>query len=111
MGSGLLSGSMSRERLASLAADDWRHRSSYFQEPLLTKNLLIAEKLQQVGDRYGKKAGEIAIAFTLRHPAVTGAIVGFRNPTQVHELRSALDFQLPDEDYRELVEFQKRTLA
>lgn len=111
MGSGLLSGSMSRERLASLAEDDWRHRSSYFQEPLLTKNLRIAEKLQQVGDRYGKKAGEIAIAFTLRNPAVTGAIVGFRNPTQVHELRSAIDFQLPDEDYRELVEFQNRTLA
>jgi aryl-alcohol dehydrogenase-like predicted oxidoreductase len=111
MGSGLLSGSMTRERLISLPADDWRNRNVHFQEPLLSRNLAIAAKLQEVGDRFGKKAGEIAIAFVLKNPAVTGAIVGFRNPAQVAELQHTLDFQLPDQDFQELVAFQRQVIG
>jgi aryl-alcohol dehydrogenase-like predicted oxidoreductase len=95
MGSGMLSGSMSRERLATMPADDWRHRSPHFQEPLLTKNLAIADRLKKAGDRLGKKAGLLAIAYVLNHPAVTGAIVGFRNPEQVAELCEALHYRIP----------------
>lgn len=102
MGSGLLTGSMTRERLASLPADDWRIKSAFFQEPLLTKNLAIVESLKEIGARYGKKAGEIAIAYVLSNPAVTGAIVGFRSPAQVAELRGSLEFELPADALSEL---------
>ncbi|MEQ1829251.1 MAG: aldo/keto reductase, partial [Pirellula sp.] len=103
MGSGLLSGNMSRERLAAIAPDDWRHRSLHFQEPLFTKNLVMAERLKSIGDRIGKKAGELAIAYVLNHPAVTGAIVGFRNATQVEELVGALEYRLAPEIIAEIL--------
>lgn len=97
MGSGMLTGSMTRERVMSLPSDDWRVRNPHFQEPLLTKNLDIAAKLQSIGQRLGKKAGEIAIAYVLGHPAVTGAIVGFRNAQQAQELCQAMDYRLPED--------------
>ena len=102
MGSGLLTGAMTRERLASLPPDDWRNRSPYFQEPKLSRNLAIADRLTEIGKRFGKKAGEVAIAYVLDNPAVTGAIVGFRNSQQVNELRNALEFRLPQDTVDEL---------
>jgi aryl-alcohol dehydrogenase-like predicted oxidoreductase len=102
MGSGMLSGSMTRERIASLPPDDWRNRNSHFQEPLLSKNLVIAERLKEMGNQLGKKAGELAIAYVLRNPAVTAAIVGFRNAAQVRELAGAMDYVLPDDLLSEL---------
>src|SRR5437773_11799862 len=79
MASGLLTGAMTRERLANLPADDWRRHNPEFQEPKLSKNLALVERLRAIGARHGKSAGEVAIAWTLRNPAVTGAIVGARN--------------------------------
>ena len=104
MGSGMLSGSMTRARVESLPADDWRTRSAFFQEPLLSKNLGIAQRVKDIGDRLGKKAGEIAIAYVLRNAAVTGAIVGFRNANQVKDLEGALEFRLPEELMAELAQ-------
>ena len=102
MGSGMLSGSMTRERIASLPPDDWRNRNAHFQEPLLSKNLVVAERLKEMGNQLGKKAGELAIAYVLRNPAVTAAIVGFRNAAQVRELAGAMDYRLPDDLLSEL---------
>ncbi|MBE3100479.1 MAG: aldo/keto reductase, partial [Planctomycetes bacterium] len=77
MVSGLLSGTMTRERIAALAPDDWRKtKNQEFQEPRLTRNLQLVERLRAIGNRHGRSPGEVAIAWTLRHPAVTGAIVG-----------------------------------
>jgi aryl-alcohol dehydrogenase-like predicted oxidoreductase len=78
MASGLLSGAMTRERIASLPADDWRRRSPAFNEPNLSRNLAIVEELRELGS-----PGEVAIAWTLKNPAVTAAIVGARNAEQV----------------------------
>src|SRR2546427_75841 len=74
MASGLLTGAMTRERAAALPADDFRSRNPEFREPRLSKNLELVERLRQVGARHGRAPGEVAIAWTLRHPAITGSI-------------------------------------
>lgn len=102
MGSGMLTGAMSRERVAGLPQDDWRRRSPQFQEPLLTRNLALAEKLGEIAVRHGLSAGEAAIAWTLRAPVVTGAIVGVRSPEQVQGIIGAMEFRLSDEEVREI---------
>jgi len=94
MGSGLLTGTMSRVRLANLPEDDWRRRSLQFQEPLLTRNLKIAELVERLAKRLGQSPGVLAIAWVLRNPAVTGAIVGIRTPEQVRGIAAALQFRL-----------------
>jgi len=105
MKSGLLTGAMTRERLASLPPDDWRRRSPFFQEPMLTRNLALVELLRAIGDRHGRTPGEVAIAWTLRHPAVTAAIVGLRNPGQVEGIIGAADFRLSPDEIQEIETF------
>jgi aryl-alcohol dehydrogenase-like predicted oxidoreductase len=97
MGSGMLTGAMSRHRVENLPEDDWRRRSAHFQEPLLTRNLRIADAVVAVAHQLGRTPGEVAIAWTLKHPAVTAAIVGIRTPEQVAGIAGALEFRLPDE--------------
>ena len=94
MGSGLLSGAWTRERLATLAPDDWRReKNKQFQDPLFTRNLKLAELLRQVGTPHDKTPGEVAIGWVLNHPAVTGAIVGARRPGQLAELMGAAEWR------------------
>jgi aryl-alcohol dehydrogenase-like predicted oxidoreductase len=73
---------------------DWRTRNEQFKEPKLSENLKLVERLRAVGTRHGRSAGETAIAWTLRHSAVTGAIVGARNSKQVDGIIGAMDFRL-----------------
>ncbi len=98
MVSGLLTGKMSAERVASFPEDDWRRRSPEFNEPRLSRNLRLAELLRQIGDGHGVAPGVVAVAWVLRHPAITAAIVGGRSAEQVEGLAPALEFRLsPDE--------------
>jgi aryl-alcohol dehydrogenase-like predicted oxidoreductase len=98
MASGLLTGAMTRQRIAKLPASDWRSRDEEFTEPRLSKNLALVERLREVGQKYGRPPGQIAIAWTLCNPAVTGAIVGARNAEQVERNVGAADLELTDED-------------
>jgi len=102
MASGLLTGAMTRDRLANLPADDWRKGKSDFQEPRFSKNLALVERLRTVGARHGKSPGELAIAWTLRHSAVTGAIVGARNAKQIDGIIGAATFRLTQDEIREI---------
>jgi len=98
MKSGLLTGKMTRERIASLPKDDFRPRTASFQEPLLTRNLGLVDILRKIAGKHGRAPGEVAIAWTLRDPVVTGAIVGMRSAEQAREIVKAADFRLsPDE--------------
>ncbi|MGV3614275.1 MAG: aldo/keto reductase [Fimbriimonas sp.] len=106
MASGLLSGAMTKERIANLPADDWRSRAEAFQEPKVTHNLAIADTLRKIAARHGRTAGEAAIAWTLRNPAVTGAIVGLRRPDQVDGVAGAMDFRLSDTEAAEVESMQ-----
>ena len=89
MGSGLLTGAMTRERIASLADNDWRKHDEHFNEPALSRHLATVERLEAVAERHGTTPGAVAIAWTLTNPAVDAAIVGFRRPAQVDPLLSA----------------------
>jgi aryl-alcohol dehydrogenase-like predicted oxidoreductase len=105
MKSGLLSGAMTRARIAAMPEDDWRRRTPHFQEPRLTRNLELAEVLRTIGRRHGRTPGEVAIAWTLRHPAVTAAIVGIRSATQVEGVIGAADFRLGLDEVQEIEAF------
>ncbi|HTW63540.1 MAG TPA: aldo/keto reductase [Bryobacteraceae bacterium] len=111
MKSGLLTGAMTRERIAAMPADDYRQRTPNFQEPLLTRNLELADLLGQIGRRHGRTTGEVAIAWTLRHPAVTGAIVGLRSAKQVDGVIGAADFRLTTGEIAEIERFRAATAA
>jgi aryl-alcohol dehydrogenase-like predicted oxidoreductase len=98
MASGLLSGAMTAERIAALPDNDWRKHDPRFQEPELSRNLAIVARLQTVAERHGTTPGAIAVAWTLRNPAVHGSIVGFRRPDQVEPLLAAGTIELTDDD-------------
>jgi aryl-alcohol dehydrogenase-like predicted oxidoreductase len=102
MASGLLTGAMTRERAAALPANDFRSRGAEFKEPRLSKNIALVERLRQVGQRLGRSPGEIAIAWVLGHPAITGVIVGARNAKQVEGVVGAADVTLTKQDIAEI---------
>jgi aryl-alcohol dehydrogenase-like predicted oxidoreductase len=85
---------MTRERVASFSPEDWRRNLPNFQEPLLSRNLGLVEFLREIAQRHGRSPGEVAIAWTLGNPAVTGAIVGFRDAKQVEGIVGAMSFRL-----------------
>jgi aryl-alcohol dehydrogenase-like predicted oxidoreductase len=111
MKSGLLTGKMTRERVANLPQDDFRRRAPAFQEPHLSRNLELADLMVRIGRRHGVAAGVVAIAWTLRHPAVTAAIVGMRSPEQAEGVLPALDFRLSPEEIAEIDHFVKGVAA
>ncbi|MBN9119059.1 MAG: aldo/keto reductase [Planctomycetes bacterium] len=112
MASGLLTGAMTRARIAALPADDWRkEKNAQYQEPRLTRNLNLVELLRAIGARSGRTPGEVAVAWVLRHPAVTGAIVGARKPGQLKELIGAADWRLTLAEIDEIDTFLKANPA
>jgi aryl-alcohol dehydrogenase-like predicted oxidoreductase len=98
MGSGLLTGAMTRARIAGLPDDDWRKRSAHFQDPQLSRHLALVERLKTVAERVGTTPGAVAVAWTLTNPAVDAAIVGFRRPGQVDAIMGAANLQLSADD-------------
>ncbi len=98
MRSGLLTGKMNRERVENMPSDDWRRDTDDFNEPKLSKNLELVELLTEIGADHDAAPGEVAIAWTLRRPEVTAAIVGGRRPDQVDGIIGAADFELSDEE-------------
>ncbi len=108
MESGLLTGSMTRERIANLPEDDWRKHNERFQEPQLSRNLALAEKLNEIGFTHNLSPGIVAIAWTLRQPAVSAAIVGARSPSQIENLLPAAEFRLSDAELAEIDEFLEK---
>ena len=103
--SGMLSGAMTRERALNLPPDDWRRNNKEFQEPRLSYNLELVELLKKTGKKHGLSAGEVAVAWTLRHPAVTAAIVGGRSAEQVEGTIGAAEMTFAQEEAREIETF------
>jgi aryl-alcohol dehydrogenase-like predicted oxidoreductase len=96
---------MSKERALNLPPDDWRSRDSDFKEPKLSRNLELVELLREIGNRHGRTPAEVALAWTLNNPAVTGAIVGLRRADQVQGTIGALNFRLSPEEVSEIERF------
>ncbi len=111
MSAGLLTGAMTHERVARFAAEDWRKNLPNFQEPLLSRNLRLVERLRDISNRHERTPGEVAIAWTLNNPAVTGAIVGFRSPKQVSGVIGAAEFRLRPSEMLEIEDALKQETA
>lgn len=107
MKSGLLTGKMTRERIASLPPDDFRPRTASFREPLLSRNLGLVEVLRPIADHHNRTPGEVAIAWTLRDPVVTGAIVGMRSAEQAKQIVRSAEFRLSPDETLEIEEYLK----
>lgn len=105
MASGLLTGAMTSERIAGLPADDWRKRHEDFREPKLFHNLRLAELLRTIGSQHGRSPAEVAVAWVLQNPSVTGAIVGARRPDQVRGVAGAAEFLLSTQESAEIEGF------
>jgi aryl-alcohol dehydrogenase-like predicted oxidoreductase len=102
MGSGLLTGGITRQRLATMAEDDWRKTDPRFTEPQLSRHLALADRLRAVAERHDTTPGAVAVAWTLRNPAVTGAITGFRRPAQVDPILPAANLELTNSDVADI---------
>jgi aryl-alcohol dehydrogenase-like predicted oxidoreductase len=111
MASGLLTGAMTRERIAGLPADDWRKRHPDYQEPLLSRNLKLVSLLRTIGKRHGHTPAEVAVAWVLHDPAVTGAITGARRPGQVRGVLGAAEFRLNPRELAEITAFSGKVAA
>jgi aryl-alcohol dehydrogenase-like predicted oxidoreductase len=111
MASGLLTGAMTRERAARLPQNDWRKGHPDFTEPNLSRNLALVERLREIAKRHNRSVGEVAIAWTLHNPAVTGAIVGARNAQQADGVMRAGDLHLNDKEVNEIEDFFAETAA
>ena len=105
MGSGLLTGAMTRERIAAMPEDDWRKRNPNFQEPLLSGNLRFVERLRWVGQRHGASPGEVAIAWALTNSAVMGAIVGVRSAQQAQGVVGGANLDLTQDEIAEIEDY------
>ena len=108
MRSGLLTGKMTKERIAGMPADDHRQRVPDFQEPRLSRNLEFVELLRGIGAKHGCSPGEVAIAWTIRNPAITAAIVGMRNAAQTRGVLGAATLSLTGEDIAAIEGFDFR---
>jgi len=111
MSAGLLTGAMTHQRVANFAAEDWRRNLPNFQEPLLSRNLRLVERLRDIGNRHKRTPGEVAIAWTMNHPSVTGAIVGFRSVKQVSGVIGAAEFRLLPDEMSEIEDALKPEIA
>jgi aryl-alcohol dehydrogenase-like predicted oxidoreductase len=111
MASGLLTGAMTQERINRLTADDWRRSHPDFQQPLLSRHLRLVRLLRAIGDHHGRSPGEVAVAWVLHNPAVTGAIVGARRPGQIKEIVGAAGLRLSPAELAEIEAFFARQAA
>jgi aryl-alcohol dehydrogenase-like predicted oxidoreductase len=102
MHSGLLTGAMSKQRVASFPSDDFRRNAKNYQEPLLSRNLAVADFIGKIGSRHGVSAGVVAIAWTLHHSAITAAIVGGRSAKQIEGVIPAATFRLSQDEFSEI---------
>lgn len=103
--SGMLTGKMTRERVAAMPQDDWRRRAPEFNEPKLSRNLRLVEVLREIGRAHNVEPGVVAVAWTLHHPAITAAIVGGRSAEQVEGIAPALHFRIAEDEYNRINQF------
>jgi aryl-alcohol dehydrogenase-like predicted oxidoreductase len=105
MHSGLLTGAMTKERVAAFPSDDFRRNAKSYQQPALDRNLKLSDLLKQIGGRHGVSAGVVAIAWTLEQPAITAAIVGSRSAKQVEGTLAAASFKLTPAELAEINDY------
>ncbi len=79
---GLLTGKMTAA--TTFAADDWRAQSELFADDAFAERIAVVGELDDLAREAGRAGGvaELSVAWVLRRPEVTAAIVGARSPEQ-----------------------------
>lgn len=108
MAKGLLTGAFTRERVERLPDDDHRKRGAEFHEPRLTITLEMLDQLKPIAENNGKTLAQLAIAWVLRRPEVTSAIVGARRPSQIEETVGAGDWELTEGEIADIEKILQR---
>jgi aryl-alcohol dehydrogenase-like predicted oxidoreductase len=111
---GLLSGKFTLERWLNLPRDDWRLQYDDYRDKRFQINLAFVEKLGSVAARHARPVSQIALAWVLRRPEITAAIVGARRPAQLEETVQAVEVILSETDLAEIEELlaeRERDLA
>jgi aryl-alcohol dehydrogenase-like predicted oxidoreductase len=111
MQSGLLTDGFTHERVAVMAADDWRRRAEEFNEPGLSRNLSLRDALRPIAERHGATVAAVAIGWVLAWPSVSGAICGARSPEQVDGWIGGAQVELDTADLDEIAAAIARTGA
>lgn len=86
------------------APDDERSspgRQAYRGEGL-ARTLQVIDRLKEWAEARGRSLAQLAIAWTLAHPAVTSSIVGAKSPEQVRENAVAGEWSLAPEELEEI---------
>jgi aryl-alcohol dehydrogenase-like predicted oxidoreductase len=99
---GMLTGKFNKQHLKTLAPDDHRLRMPEFTEPQFSANMELVEKLKPIAERNNRTVAQLSIAWVLRRPEVTAAIVGARKPSQIEETASSGDWTLDDKEITEI---------
>lgn len=102
MQKGLLTGKVTREWVSALAESDHRRRDPAFNDPQLSANIALVDGMRPIAARNGKTPAQLSIAWVLRRPEVTSAIVGARRPAQIEETVAAGDWALSAQDISDL---------
>jgi aryl-alcohol dehydrogenase-like predicted oxidoreductase len=97
---GLLSGRMSES--TTFASDDWRGKSPDFTSDTFRQNLAVVERLKRLARERDISLPQLAVAWTLAHPAVHVAIVGAPRPSQLDGTAAAADVKLSEADLQEI---------
>ena len=103
---GLLAGAFTPD--TTFGEGDWRSSGLAFELPLFrqeefAKELKVVERLKKVAGRYQKSVAQMAIAWTLGHPAVSVGLVGVRNEWELKENVAAVGWKL-DAEVREEID-------
>ena len=112
MQSGLLTDGFTRRRIEAMPDDDWRRTlAPQFQEPNLSANLALRDRLRPIAGRHKTTVSAVAVAWTLAWPGLTGAIVGARSPEQVDGWIAASTLDLGQDDLAEIARAIRDTHA
>lgn len=108
--SGLLSGKYTMQKIAELPDNDWRKHNLHFDEDTLKKIFLLTEKLQEFAQAKNMSVFDVAVAWVLKHPAVTSAIVGARNAQQAEQNIKGSGVRFSEQDMQQIQELWQATI-
>jgi aryl-alcohol dehydrogenase-like predicted oxidoreductase len=107
---GLLTGTFTEDM--EFGSEDWRSRKgkmgsikmfeSLFGAESFPRKVRAVEELKGIAARYDKSLPQLALRWAISHPAVSTALVGCRNVTEVDDNVGAVGWSISDDDLAEI---------
>ncbi len=97
---GLLADNLDPDR--TFGSDDERHFLPRYQPGVYEQYVELARRLADWAADSGRTLTQLAVAWTLQHPATTSSLVGAKSPEQIHAVAGAEDWHLSERDLDEI---------